>query len=325
MTNALAHDSRNVMLELHLLLRDLDPARFRDELRETVRARVERISRALKALLEQAGADAAPLKEHMEALWRTLDERAPRPGLPTLAERRAAWTAYYEGLEPAYEAVAARLRDYRVHVPTLRPTNYARNAFHVCWGLIGLSLIEFVLTVDGLMWAAGGFAVYGWTTEATRRIWPRWNEVVMKLYGRIAHPHEWHRVNSATWYATALVALAATRSPLLCAVGVAVLAVADPAAALIGRRFGRIKLINGRSLEGSLAFVFAGVALTAPLLAGLHGFGWPHAFALAAGGSLTGALAELVSKRVDDNLTIPIATAAGTWGTAALLGVSLFG
>lgn len=323
MTYALAHDSRDVMLELHRLLRDLDPARFRDEVREAMRERVARISESLHGLLERDPEGLTPLRERIEELRKLLEERAPRPGL-ALAERRAAWAAYHDGLKPAYESVAAGLREYRVHVPSLRPTNYARNVFHVCWAFFALFLIESVLTVEGLLWAAGGFAVYAWTTEATRRIWPRWNAFVMKLYGPVAHPHEYHRINSATWYATALVALAMTQSTLLCAIAVAVLGVADPAAALIGRRWGRTKLINGRSLEGSLAFVFAGVALAAPLVVGFHGLSWTHALLLATGGAFAGALAELVSKRVDDNLTIPLATAAGAWLTALALSLPIY-
>lgn len=325
MTHALAVDSRSVMLELHHLLGDLDPARFRDELREAARERLARIAAALRTLLERDGTDMAQLREHIEALWQMLEERVPRPGLATMAERRAEWAAYYEGLKPAYEAVAAGLRDYRVHVPSLRPTNYARNLFHVCWAFFALFLIEVALSPGGLLWAALAFAGYGWTMEAMRRVWPAWNDKMMALYGKVAHPHEWHQINSATWYATALVALALTRSPLLCAIAVAVLGVADPAAALIGRRYGRVKLLNGRSLEGSLAFVVAGVGLAAPVVMYFHGLAWSQALLLAWAAAMTGALAELVSKRVDDNFTIPLAAAAGAWLAALLTGVSIYG
>ncbi len=319
MTNALALDSREILLEVHRFLRDLDPARFRDELWEAARQRADRLSRALRELAERHQ-DKPGLRERLDELRHLLEERVPQVGL-SLAERKAAFAAWYEGLKPAYEAVAAGMRDYRVHVPSLRPTNYARNAFHVAWALFALFLIEGLLTVNGLLYAAGGFAVYAWTTELTRRAWPRWNELVMKLYGRVAHPHEWHRINSATWYATALVGLALTRSPLLCAMGVAVLGFGDPAAALIGRRFGRVKLVNGRSLEGSIAFVVFGAAVAAPLAVVAHGFGWPAAIGVALGASTVGAVAELFSRRVDDNLTIPLAAALGAALACVALGV----
>ncbi len=65
-------------------------------------------------------------------------------------------------------------------------------------------------------------------------------------------------MNSSTWCVTALFLLALFGTRLSQSLAVMVLAVADPAAALIGRRFGRTRLRDGRSLEGTLAFFAAG-------------------------------------------------------------------
>ena len=106
---------------------------------------------------------------------------------------------------------------------------------------------------------------------------------------------------------------------LLVAVGVLVLGLADPAAALVGRRFGRTKLVNGRSLEGSTAFVVT-AALAGLVLVRLYfpELGWGAALALAMGGAVPGALTELYSQRLDDNLTIPVAAGACAWLVASL-------
>src|SRR5581483_4565863 len=106
--------------------------------------------------------------------------------------------------------------------------------------------------------AAGAFALLAWTLETTRAFMPRWNAVLMRLLGAIAHPHERSRVNSSTWYATVLVVIATVCSRPACAVGVAVLAFADPAAGYAGRRWGRTRIRHGRSLEGTLTFVAVG-------------------------------------------------------------------
>jgi dolichol kinase len=88
----------------------------------------------------------------------------------------------------------------------------------------------------------------------------------------------------------------------------------------VGRRFGRTKLINGRSLEGSLTFVASAgaVALTA-LLIFFPELTVAQAVLLAFGGALGGAVAELLSRRVDDNFTIPIAAGMSVWAMTALL------
>ncbi len=144
----------------------------------------------------------------------------------------------------------------------------------------------------------------------------------MKVFGLVAHPHEHQRVNSATWYATALVLLAALGSPLQAALGVVVLGVGDPVAGYVGRRFGRVRLVNGRSLEGSLGFaVSATAAAWAAALAFSGGaLGLLPALAVAAGAAVAGAAAELVSRRLDDNFTIPLAAALGAALVQRLLG-----
>lgn len=85
-----------------------------------------------------------------------------------------------------------------------------------------------------------------------------------------------------------------------------VMLLGDTAAALIGRKFGRRKFANGKSLEGVLAFIAAAVLglmvcggiFTYPPLLYLYGF---IGIVLAAG-------AELYEKKlhIDDNLSIPL-------------------
>src|SRR5690606_22680697 len=142
---------------------------------------------------------------------------------------------------------------------------------------------------------------------------------LMHLFRHISHPHEAHQVNSSTWYATALVLLALTQEARLCLVGVTVLGLADPAAAIVGRRFGRLKLVNGRTLEGSLTFVLIGALASFAALFALSGPIFPAASTstiatAAALGALFGAVAELFSgRRVDDNMSVPLASALGAW------------
>lgn len=76
--------------------------------------------------------------------------------------------------------------------------------------------------------------------------------------------------------------------------------VGDTAAALIGRRFGRIRYLGGKSLEGSAA------CLTASFLASLLVPGLPLAAGLI--GAFTATVAEALSGSLDDNLTVPLAS-----------------
>ncbi|MCB9762773.1 MAG: hypothetical protein H6739_23435 [Alphaproteobacteria bacterium] len=324
MQHALALEGQHLALDLYALLRDIDPAAWKDDLVDAFRARLDGISKRLDALLDFSGYDdhLNQLRELLAELARIIDEGMPSADLPTEA-LRAEWDALRREMLPAYEALVRSLKPLDVHVPSLRPTNYARNVFHVAGGIIALLMIELVLTPTSMLVVACLFATSAWTMEISRRVSPAVNARLMALFGRVAHPHEAHRVNSSTWYATALVILALTSSPTACALAVLVLGVGDPAAALIGRRFGRTKLINGRSLEGTLAFVVAAGLASAAMLSVFHPalIGTGSIAALAAGAAVPAALTELFSRRVDDNLSIPLAAAAGAGLVGLLLGV----
>lgn len=323
MNYALATEGQGIALDLYALLRDLDPARWRDDLETLLRQRLGDIRRRLGALIEAITPDdvLASVRERLLELAQLIDAHMPAMDLPSRA-LRAQWDALRRQLQPAYEALARGLKPYAIHVPSLRPSNYTRNLFHILGGLTALTLIHSVLSPKVMVMVAGALAASAWTMELSRRFSPRVNAVLMAIFSRVAHPHESFRVNSSTWYATALFALSLTSSPLSCSLAVLVLALADPAAAVIGRRFGRVRLINGRSLEGSLTFAGVGFLASLTFLALFHGQIDPGARALVAlGGALLGAIAELVSRTVDDNLSVPLAVAAGSGLVAELMGL----
>ena len=55
---------------------------------------------------------------------------------------------------------------------------------------------------------AGVACVLAWAMEISRRRSQRINEAILRVLSPIAHPHEVRRVNSATWYTTALAIMA---------------------------------------------------------------------------------------------------------------------
>lgn len=218
--------------------------------------------------------------------------------------------------------MANALQAQAIHVPTRRPTNYARHLLHFSSATLALLLVHLVLPPAWLLPLGAVLAAGAWSLEAGRRIHPRFNAILMAILGRFAHPHEAYRVNSSTWYCTAMLVLGLAGSPTLVLVALAVLGYADPAAAIIGRRWGSIKLVNGRSLQGTAAFFSVGlVAATVVLLLTRPDLGLA-AVGMAAGAALLGALAELFSLRVDDNLSVP-AAAAGAGLVALIAGLPL--
>ena len=124
-------------------------------------------------------------------------------------------------------------------------------------------------------------------------------------------------------YAIAVLLTILTVPKVAALIAIYTLAIADPAAAVIGIRYGRRRLGPERSLEGSMAFwlstlVIAGVVLSqataapAPTIAGA-------ALTIA----FVAALGELVPLRIDDNLTIPLFVGFVSWIVIALFGIEL--
>ncbi len=194
-------------------------------------------------------------------------------------------------------------------MPPVRPENVARSLFHVASALVALVLLRLVPSRGWLIAVSVSLAVWAWSVEIARRQSPTLNERMMRFFSRVAHPQERHRVNSSTWYLTALVGLSLFSSFQAAELGVVVLGLADPAAGFIGRRLGRTKILANRSLEGTLGFFAVGTLAALATLAAFHGLPLPAMLLVASAGAAGGALAELVSSRLDDNFTIPVTVA----------------
>jgi dolichol kinase len=102
------------------------------------------------------------------------------------------------------------------------------------------------------------------------------------------------------------------------AFAMAVMLLGDTAAALVGRRFGRHRAFNGKSLEGLFAFLAVGFLVVAT---GCAAYGCPGAVWCggAAGVAVASAL-EFFNRELhlDDNFTIPLAVGFGFYlGTLA--------
>lgn len=319
-----AQESHSLARELYAVLREVDPARWQLAAAPVLHARFAAWRRDLVALLDRAEAawelpNLASLRQRLLHLSSLIASALPAPNLPA-GVAAGAWAAFRGQIVPAYEALAGSLGALDLPLPSLRPTNYVRNAFHVLNGVGTVLLYQHALTPDSAIVVAIGFALFAWTLEAGRRASPAFNGLLMRVLGRVAHPHEVHRINSSTWYGTAVAIIALSRDPMAIVLALAVLAVGDPAAAIIGRRFGRTRLLASRSLEGALAFLAAG-GVGALLVLRLYfpAVALPTAIVLALAASAAGALAELLSGRVDDNLSIPLATALATSLTAGWL------
>jgi len=92
--------------------------------------------------------------------------------------------------------------------------------------------------------------------------------------------------------------------------GLAALALADPAASIVGGRLGqrRLRGASGRTLEGTLVFFLVTAAATGIIASTLAGGAFPWRMGIGCG--IVGAAVEAFTPGGWDNLTIPLAVAA---------------
>lgn len=302
MNPALQRESLLALDDLREALDRIDPSAWRDELAGAVRARVEAARERFRKIAdadESSGLTAA--RERMNALLADLDA-LPAPREAALS----AWTAFRARASRDMDSLGETLRE--LAAVKARPSNYARSLFHALSGLTAVTSIALLRERRWLIVIALAFSLFAWTSEVLRRRYRGANLKLMRVLGPIAHPHEWHKINSATWFVTGLLALSILSPLRAAALGCLVLALGDPAAAMVGRRFGRTRIVNNRSLEGTLTFVVVGTLASLaviPLLPGAP----TSAVAIALTAGVVGALVELFSKNVDDNFSIPVVTA----------------
>ncbi len=235
------------------------------------------------------------------------------------AASAASLRAPYRKMARAYEDLSAQIRRA---VPStqsealparLKTLNIPRNLFHASMGVTGFVCYQFYLTTAQALGVLGVLFAFFGALEVTRRFSSRWNDfLVDRVFRLIARPFERHRVNSATFYLLGLLIATALFRREAVLTGVAILALADPSAMLIGVRWGRRRLIGEKTVEGTLAFLAVGFsAAAAYLLAfGPPGLSVGSRLAVALSAAVVGTVAELLSKRIDDNITIPVSCAA---------------
>jgi len=279
----------------------------RERLHQSAQLLQQRFQVAARSTSERASARMTAIADGLREFMAALEERrAQRPALKerwkTLTQQYEAWLAHLRESR-AVPAGAATLR----HV---KPRNLWRNLFHVSMGISVVLAYELFLSRTAMLiigLSALGLFVF---MDVLRRVSDTWNErFVQKMFGKISRPGEAHRIPSATWYVTSLLIGAWLLPQHAIAVGALVLAFGDPVAALMGRRFGRIKLVGDKSLVGTLSFAVISM-LVVSLFAwvAMPGWGPVRGFGLGTAVGLVGALTELVSTRLDDNLTIPLTT-----------------
>lgn len=176
----------------------------------------------------------------------------------------------------------------------------ARKAIHAGLSIVAAAVVVAAPAVTAATILAGATLV-ALSVEVARRVSSVAARAFDRRLGGMLKERERTRLTGATTLALGctVAALMLPGTPALA--GILFAGLADPAAALVGARYGRLRYPGGKSVAGSVTFLGTGFGL------GL-GLGLDPAAALLAAGMA--AAAEAPSPPVDDNLYLPLAGAA---------------
>lgn len=133
--------------------------------------------------------------------------------------------------------------------------------------------------------------------EIARIEHPSFKKIFYGFFGEILRRHEISEITGATYLLSAAMVCIAFLPKDIAFCALAFLSIGDAFAALIGKRFGKRRLLNSKkTLEGFLA-CFVSTSIFALFYLPPH---------LALIGSLSASLAEISAINLDDNLKIPL-------------------
>lgn len=188
-----------------------------------------------------------------------------------------------------------------------------RKLWHMATGLIGLTFYyKSGLSTDTVATALLIFAACSFLVEFLRLRNEKLNQVLMVLMKPVMRESEKDSMSGMPFYALG-VSLSLFFFPVKIAIlSVLFLIFADPIASFFGVLYGRDKILPNKSLQGTIA-AFA-VCYIVTLVYGLiHASPSMNLLVFAIISGVIGAVSELCSQFVDDNLCIPVISGFGLY------------
>jgi dolichol kinase len=187
-----------------------------------------------------------------------------------------------------------------------------RKAIHVGSAIFPVAVIiaHNLYPHTGRLYLAGGLAVLAIVLlilDFLKARYKPFKSFMMRFFGKVLRKNELQGGMTAS---TIVVASAAFTILVfreeIAVVSLLYLSLGDSAAALVGKHFGRIRLVGQRTLEGSLAAFNTCLIVSLFTLWASPEFGWRFTPATLLVGSLVATLSELFYLPLDDNFRIPV-------------------
>jgi dolichol kinase len=204
---------------------------------------------------------------------------------------------------------------------TRKDLQLGRRLVHLANGSAIATAYALIFTHQQIVHTFGSIACLVYILDRVRIHYPELVERAPWINSLLFRAEEQFKESAMTPYAIAILLTLLTFPKTIALIAIYPLAIADPASALVGITWGRHRVVEGKSVEGSLAFFAATALITIVVLrmTTVLDTGPLAATALAIG--LAGAIFEMLPLRLDDNLTIPLFVGFAGWVVCALVGI----
>ena len=184
-----------------------------------------------------------------------------------------------------------------------------RKSTHLA-GLI-FPILYFFLDKPIMKIIVGGVALFAICVEFAKWLFPKFRAMFFQYLKILLRSHEKQgAITGATYYLIGVFLCIVIFEKSVAIACILFIILGDTAAALVGKRWGRTKLIGNKSLEGSAACFGVCSLITLFLINPIVGTTGAINPIVCITGAFFATLTELLPLRIDDNLTVPLISGA---------------
>ena len=194
-----------------------------------------------------------------------------------------------------------------------------RRFFHLLMGLSAGLIYKHYLTHQQAVHILGISTCLFYIQEQIRLNYPEFKSIFTKFNSYLLRAEEQLKESASIPYLMGMLLTILTFPKYITLVAVFTLAISDPLSAVIGIIFGKTKLREHRSLEGSATFLISAFLIHLFVLVDIYPDQNIKLVAISFFSSMIITGFDLLQLKIDDNLTIPIVTASSLWLITALI------
>jgi len=183
-----------------------------------------------------------------------------------------------------------------------------RKLIHICSSFFAYAL--FFFNQESVCLTVGVGTILILSFELFRINYPSINRIFIKIFGKVTRNFEKTKLTGASYVMVAsFIVLLPIFESCVSIVSILIMSYSDTAAAIIGKKYGKIRIFN-KTLEGSFAFFIVAFIIILAMYPQIN-------LGVSITAILIATIVELFPSKIDDNFSVPIIvaliTSIGFW------------